>query len=547
MKRVIKITALLLTLALLLSGCSMAEFSAKMEALRGQILGDFGIDQEDYPSFQEMQYVRPNMIKLLSSADTVLESAKTATDVEALMEDVNAFFDAYMWFYTYYNLANIYYCIDMTDPYWQAEYNYCTEQYPTADAAREEILYTLAKSPLREELEQDHYFGADYFDAYDGQSVYDDVFMSLMNEESAILNRYYQVSAEAASVEYGSEEYYTTYGTQLAEILVELIAVRQKQATHCGYDSYPDFAYNFYHGRDFTPDQAETYMQAVAEELMPLYRQVNTQFGWDATYELSSESATFDYVKKTAEAMGGDIATGFYYLEEDQLYHISPGENKFNASFEVYLPGYNQPFIFLNPLRNATDKLAFVHEFGHYMADYYTWGSGAGTDVAEVQSQAMEYLSLIYAEADQKLVDHKLADSLCIYVEQSAYALFEQEMYNLKGPKLSVESLQALYERIGTSFGFDSWSWDSRDFVTVSHYYSYPMYIISYVVSNDLALQIYQQELETSGAGLAAYEEILSSDMWYIMEFAETYGLENPLDPARLEEVEQLLATVLAD
>ena len=201
------------------------------------------------------------------------------------------------------------------------------------------------------------------------------------------------------------------------------------------------------------------------------------------------------------------------------------------------MSSYDQPFIFMNPAQNDSDKLTFAHEFGHYMTDFYTWGSSAGTDVLEVQSQAMEYLSLIYAEADQELVDYKMATSLCLYVEQSAYALFEQRMYDLKGLKLSAENLQALYEDIGTEFGFDSWGWDSRDFVTIPHFYSSPMYIISYVVSNDLALQIYQQELEKSGAGLDTYEQIPSSSEWYIMSLAETHDLKNPLTIGRVQSV----------
>ena len=36
----------------------------------------------------------------------------------------------------------------------------------------------------------------------------------------------------------------------------------------------------------------------------------------------------------------------------------------------------------------------------------------------------------------------------------------------------------------------------SRDFVVIGHFYTDPMYIISYVVSNDAAFQLYQMELE---------------------------------------------------
>ena len=127
------------------------------------------------------------------------------------------------------------------------------------------------------------------------------------------------------------------------------------------------------------------------------------------------------------------------------------------------------------------------------------------------------------------------------YIEQSAYALFEQRMYGLEGEALTVEALQALYEETCLEFGFDSWAWDSRDFVTVPHFYELPMYVISYVVSNDLALQIYRLELEEPGAGLELYDAILSSDDTYVMEFAEAYGLDNPLDAERLPAVEEIL------
>ena len=549
MKNWMKMIALLLAVMVLLTGCGLLEgLSQELQSTLIPLPGTEDHappDGEDYPSFAEMEYVRPNMKNFEVFTNSVLRSAETETDVKLLMAVVNDFFDAYQWFYTYYSLADIHYCIDMTDPYWQEEYNYCLEQSATVDAAREEILYALADSPLREELENDEYFGTDYFDAYDGESIYDETFVGLLNEESAILNRYYQISADAAAVTLGSEEYYTVYGTQLADILVELIRVRQELASYCGYDSYPAFAYDFYHGRDFTPAQAQSYMLAVGEELSDMYRQVNTTFDWSVLSGICSEADTFAYVKKAANAMGGDIADGFWYLEEDGLYHISPGQNKYNSSFEVYLSCYEQGFIFMNPVQDDSDKLTFAHEFGHYMSDFYTWGSEAGTDVLEIQSQAMEYLSLVYAEADQALVNYKLVNCLCTYVEQSAYALFEQQMYDLEGENLTVENLQALYEEIGTDFGFDSWVWDSRDFVTVPHFYSYPMYIISYVVSNDLAFQIYQQELETPGAGLETYNAVLYSDQWSVIEVAKLHEMANPLDSARLQDVKNILRTVV--
>ena len=63
------------------------------------------------------------------------------------------------------------------------------------------------------------------------------------------------------------------------------------------------------------------------------------------------------------------------------------------------------------------------------------------------------------------------------------------------------------------------------------------MYTVSYVLSNDLAMQIYQLELEDPGAGLSLYENILPSQDTYILTFAETHNLESPFSQERLQSV----------
>ena len=74
-----------------------------------------------------------------------------------------------------------------------------------------------------------------------------------------------------------SKEYYNVYGTQLEALFVELVAARQRIAEYLGYRSYPEFAYEFYYGRDYTPAQAARLMDGIRQELVPLdltdYRQ----------------------------------------------------------------------------------------------------------------------------------------------------------------------------------------------------------------------------------------------------------------------------------
>ena len=241
-----------------------------------------------------------------------------------------------------------------------------------------------------------------------------------------------------------------------------------------------------------------------------------------------------------AEALGGEAADAFRVLEQGGHYDISASDKKSGLSFEVFLQGYYHPFVFVSGTGTRYDCLTFAHEFGHAAMDYAAIGTTAGTDVAEIFSQAMEYLSLCYTEEGEALEDLKLADSLCVYVEQGAYAAFELAMYALPQEEITGENLLALYQEIGTAYGFESWDWDSRDLVTVPHFYEYPMYVISYVVSNDAALQIYQLELENPGSGVQVYLNNLATGEQTLLSFLTAAGLQSPF--GRVAAVRELMA-----
>lgn len=532
MRKKLRILSLVMALCLLLAGCGKQN---------GILSGFFPQDQT---TFSEMTYARPDMDNIQSVLASACVTAVNAADLQQVLDSIYAFYDVYNQFFTNYNLAYIHYCQDMTDIYWEAEYTLCSTYSAQLSAGLDELYRALAASPWRSELEDVNYFGPGFFDKYEGQSGWTNTFMAMLDGESRLLREYNSILEDSLSVQPYSEEFFSEYGSQLETLFVRLVAQRQKIAAYAGYESYTQYAYSGY-DRDYTPEQAITYLQAVPDQLGALYRKVNQSDLWDAYNIPCSEAETFAFGKSTADAMGGSIRDAFDFMVMKEVFDISHGSNKYSSSFEVYLSTYYSPFLFLNPSDYPGDKLVFVHEFGHFANDYVCSGSNAGTDVAEIHSQAMEYLSLLYGEGGQDLEKLKMADTLSVYVEQSAYALFEHMVYDIAPEELSVESVRALYESIGLQFGFDSWGWDSRDYVCIGHFFASPMYIISYVASNDLALQIYQMELSQKGSGLSLYERCLESQDSYILTFAETYNLENPLELSRLPKVLKTLEDAL--
>lgn len=539
-KRKTRLLAAVLAAVLLLTGCS-ERTSRRLEELRGSITPLQTEQRETHPAqnqevtFREMVYVRPDMEAL----EDLLEQARMAardSDAEAVLDAVDAFYEEYDWFYTRYSLADIHYSQDLTDEYWETEYAFCVENAAQADAWQEDLFYALAQSPCRRTLERD-YFGEGFFDYYDeDENGWDEEFTELLRQEGALQNRYYELCAQQPL----TEADYDAGAREKAQILVDLVGLRREMTEYWGYESYADFAWDFYYYRDYTPEEVEAYLGEVCRELVPLYRELVGMDVWDAAYAYAPRSQTLGHVRAAAEGLGGTVLEAFQRMEAGELYDIDFGANKYGTSFEVWLESYGVPFVFVCPYNEVYDRLTFAHEFGHFCNDYASSGSGAGVDVLEIFSQGMEYLSLPYGEDPETLTRVKLADSLCTYVEQAAYAVFELRLYALPEEKQTVEGLFELYDQVARDFGFDSVGYDRREFVDVSHFYTDPMYIVSYVVSNDAAMQLYELEQAQPGAGAERYLQHLDTWEVYFLAFLEEADLESPFAPGRLQAVKEL-------
>lgn len=529
------LVCLLLVVSLLLGGCQLPDVEGYLDRLEA-VLGPAG-----EPKYSEMEYTRPDVAALERIMEESCEICRSSADISQVLDAIYAYYDCYDDFYTNMSLAYVRYNTDLRDTYWEGEYDFCARNAGTADAGLEELYYALAQSPIRDTLDKERYFGPDFLTAYEGESHWDSNLLALMEEEARLEGEYYLLMG--AMPEGDDAAFLDAHYDDLAQLLVELVQVRQKIAQQMGWQYYPGFAYEFYHYRDYVPAQAKSLTEQIQQELVPLYRRVVSA---DADEALScSRKEMTDYVARCAKAMGGYVEEAWETLEKRELWELEPGEYKLDASFEVYLTNYQVPLIFVNPTQTQYDKLVLAHEFGHFAHDYVIGGTGAGTDVAEVLSQGMEYLSLCLCEDTEELTRLKMTDSLGIYVEQAAYASFEQQLYEMEEEELTAENIHALYTQVGKEFGFDCMEWDTRDYVLVTHFFTEPMYIISYVVSNDAAFQLYELERSEPGAGVAKYRGMPFSEKTQFCGFVEDMGMERIFTKTRIEKVRQTMEAIL--
>jgi oligoendopeptidase F len=258
------------------------------------------------------------------------------------------------------------------------------------------------------------------------------------------------------------------------------------------------------------------------------------------------EEMLLGVLETVAHGLGGEIAQAYDFMRRNELCDLSMSDVKAEISFQTYLDDYDAPYLFAYPYGDREDIITVTHEFGHYAEAYISCGWYRSMDLAEVYSQAMQFLSIKPLEGVLGARDTavlrllNLYDALDTLVWQAVYAEFEERAFQMEDP--TAEKLNALMEEISLEYGLTKE--EAADFapqwIDVTHFFEQPFYVISYPVSACCALEIYEKEL-TDGSGVDTYLRLAGSEAIGLLEATEEVGLHNPLSDARVQEVASLL------
>lgn len=585
-KRLVLLLSLLLALSVLLQGCLMPFPSDRFDYLteetteptkptdRGEPAeADSYLPYDEFPrpeeaelepvAFEDMEYTRPDaaaLCKALGELEKLVKNGGSFDEVGAAFE---AAYSDYSLFNTMDSLSYIRHTIDLNDEYYETENNWCEEQSPLIEQALEKCYIAMGQSDLRDRLEEE-YFTEDFFDFYDENQIYsNDRVVKLMQKDNDLQAQYMALQSDQ-TIEWNGEEvlyediigdesldydsylmayqlYYNKYNPQVGEIFAEMIRTRNEIARELGYDTFADFAYSYYYDRDYTPEEAEDYLSDIAAELAPMY--FYAVYGAQNTTPCSTDEV-LDLFEKTVYRFGGEFATSYEFMQAYDLMDITDSSSKMPGSYVTYLSSYQMPFLYVSPTGKLDDLLTCCHEFGHFVDGFVNCNGTSSIDCNEIFSQGLEFLSLSRAQLDdderEALTISKVADSLMTFVSQAAYAEFELRAYALPDDQLNTEGLNALFLECMEEFGQSYTGMEdiiAPGWIDIQHFLIAPYYVISYCVSNDAALQIFQLE-EENGTGLETYRALMSTSSGNtILALLEENGMESPFEPGRVEEL----------
>lgn len=532
----------------------------------------------EMPRFADIEYTRPDVDELCSSLEAVTDSVRQGADAEEIL---SAFFDAYDLYYHFYSmnsLANIRYYADMSDEFYKEEYEFCEQASPDIEEKLEACFKVCAESPQKADLEE-QYFGDGFLDQYVDYSVYTNPeYLALSKQEKTVMEAYHKAledpqiefegkkqSFEDLVAEYEDdgqkyisvlETYYNTYNPVIGGYFAELIRIRRQMAQVLGYDSYADYCYEQTYSRDYSREEGEAYVADIRSEIVPLYAKLSSSgLLYELQYGQADEETVYETLSEIVGKLGEKVGEVFSYMTAYDLYDISRSAQKMDTSFTTYIYEYEAPYLLVNAQGTSEDLFTFAHEFGHFTDNYLTYNAEEDLETAETFSQGMEWLVLCNSEGvlsrrtRENARLQKLADTVSVFISQAAYTDFENRVYSLSDRELTVDALNDIYRQVCKDYGFYSPYADfyySMAWIDIPHFFEAPYYMISYCVSADTALQIYQRELEESGSGLALYGKLLEREEGAgLRAVIEAAGMENPFEKGRIREIVSFLQTQL--
>lgn len=480
--------------------------------------------------------------------EALTEKAAICTDPDELLADYYEILPEHQKLETMSAIVYFRFCKDQ-DSYYGSKDGVISHQMNVLGEKKRLLFTVFAASPCRKELEA-RYFGDGFFDDYEDYGAVDREYYDLIEDEGDY--SYWCEEVSDASYTY-IDEYLKAYDEN-AKYYLDLIKVRQKIAAIKGYQSFPNFAYAASFNRDYTPDQVRSYLDSVKANLVPVAQTLHKKRPelYDGSYpSVASDDDLLPDLSDATEQMGELFHETFCFMEGYELYDVAPDSAKYPISYTSYLPDYEAPILFLSD----TEYRTLCHEFGHYMDKYYNYDDYAGYDVAEIYSQAMEYLAVANTPtlsdgAREEALAVTLKDQLLnAILYQAALADFELQVYSLDPETLTVEQVEDVYLQCLKDYDVDL-GWPDRyarkHWLLYRSLFSSACYDISYSVSAVAALQISRLEAEAPGAGVSAFLRLLNrtrgKKFGAVLEEA---GLDSPFKEKTIRQTADFLTQAL--
>jgi oligoendopeptidase F len=331
------------------------------------------------------------------------------------------------------------------------------------------------------------------------------------------------------------------------------------------YDSYYDYASEMLYVRDATAAEREAFRTYVANYILPLYLDLAQKF--DTLYDSLSyadqmrvynllfeayDDQSKDYVADYIASYPLKVRQNFESMFDSESSIWTDSSDAYEGAYTTYLYDEERPFCFFGP--GYQTPFTVVHEMGHYYAGCFNSISDIPLDLAEVHSQANEYLFLRSLEdalsttAYRSLMLYQLLDTAATIILSTVIDDFEEYVYDHYDQIVANgTSLDDIMEMICEDYG--GLTMLTEQVADMNLYWKYvvldsPVYYISYALSATTALSIFEISTDDEDAARTIYRE-LAEELDVTLAFREILedaGLPDPYAQSTFEAIRNIIS-----
>jgi len=328
------------------------------------------------------------------------------------------------------------------------------------------------------------------------------------------------------------------------EIFDKQIKLRQQIAKNAGFDNYRDYMFRRMGRFDYTPDDCVKFHDAVANEIMPVVRElqaerrkkmnVETLRPWDLAVDplnrppLKPFAEVGEMVSRTQNIfnhLDGDLAAGFQRMQTLRLLDLANRKGKAPGGYQSTLAESRVPFIFMNAVGLQRDVETILHEAGHAFhalatreEDLYAYRA-APIEFCEVASMSMELLGNEFLEefypgpeANRARRTH-LEGIIGIFPWIATVDAFQHWIYTHPGHTRAARAVAwlELMDRFGGEVDWTGYD-KSRAYLwhRQLHIFLHPFYYIEYGIAQLGALQVWANSKRDKAKALNEYKTSLA-------------------------------------
>ena len=554
--------------------------------------------------FSEMNYLRPDLLKVENEFKELTREMREATSGEAAFRVHEKFYALTGQIQTASELAMIRHDMNTVDAVYKEERDWFDKNMPLISNLSVEYQKALYESPYRKELVEK--IGPVAFKNIElAMKSVDEKILPLMQEENELTTRYNNLLASCKIPFHGEEcnlsllspylhhrdrqvrkeawEAYTSffmeYEEELDWIYDRLVKNRTEQGRKMGHQNFSPLGYARMMRNSYGAEEIASFRRQVKKDFVPFVEELHERrrkrlgidhlmyfdegvyFNEGNPVPIGDDQQILASGRELYGQLSPETREFMDFMCENELFDVEGRKDKTTGGYMTYIPDYRSPFIFANFNGTSDDADVITHECGHAFQGYLTRNdpirehADITMETAETHSMSMEFftepwIDRLFGSDASRYVEMHFEDAMMFIpygtmVDEFQNIIYEDPSLDPKSRKTVWRDLEKQYKP-HLDYGDNAYLNAGGFWQKQHHIYDLPFYYIDYCIAGTNALQYkvwMDQDYKAAWNSYLTLCKLSASD--FFPGLMSAAGLRNPFEDGCLAYIVRELSAKL--